>query len=390
VYAAVAGAVVAGHRENRNLTPGKRAFVKKSPLDTLHRQLGARMVEFAGWEMPLVYTGIIDEHRHTRTQCGVFDVSHMGRIRVGGEDAEALLEYVCTRDLSGMSPGVSRYSHICRDDGGILDDVIVSRFEDAFGVVCNAANHDKILAWLHRHAAERKVTIADDTDQTAMIAIQGPAAVGRVQDLLGVELSDLKRYHFTRQVFMTFGCYVYRSGYTGEDGVEIILPVNLVKLALPALTQLLVSDDDVVRPAGLGARDTLRLEAGMPLYGHELTEDWDSLTASQQWCVALDKKDFVGAAAMRALRDEGLKRRVVGLELAGRRTARQGFAIVRADDTVGMVTSGALSPTLGASIAMGLVATECSEAGTPLGIRIGDKVVDAVVVKLPFYRRGRT
>jgi len=346
------------------------------------------MVEFAGWDMPVMYRGIIEEHQHTRTKCSLFDVSHMGRIRISGDDAEALLEHVCTRMIGGMNPGVSRYSHICRDDGGILDDVIVSRFEDAFGVVCNASNHGKILAWLNKHAADRSVTIEDQTDQTAMIALQGPSAISRTETLLGVELSDLKRYHFRKQVFMTFPCYVYRSGYTGEDGVEMVLPVNLVKLAMPALVRLVSSGDDDIKPAGLGARDTLRLEAGMPLYGHELCEDWDSLTAGQSWCVALDKKEFVGAAAMRAIKESGLKRRIVGLELDGRRTARQGFAIVRQDATVGQVTSGALSPTLGKSIALGLINAESAEPGTQLAVRFGEKSVAATVVDLPFYKRG--
>lgn len=364
--------------------------VKKSPLDVLHRKLGARMVEFAGWEMPVMYRGIIEEHVHTRQQCSLFDVSHMGRIRLSGGDAEALLEHVCTRLIEGMEPGVSRYSHICREDGGILDDVIVSRFEDAYGVVCNASNHVKILAWLQKNASGREVVIEDQTDQTAMIAVQGPAAIARIEELLRINLADLKRYHFRKEVFMTFPCYVYRSGYTGEDGVEIVLPVNLVKLAMPALTELVQSTGDNLYPAGLGARDTLRLEAGMPLYGHELTEDWDSLTASQGWCVALDKKDFIGSAAMRRLKESGLERKIVGLELEGRRTARQGYEIVRGEQTVGAVTSGALSPTLGKSIAMGLVDRGSAKLGTSLGVRFANKMVDAVVVKLPFYKRDNS
>lgn len=348
------------------------------------------MVDFARWDMPVMYRGIIEEHVHTRTACSLFDVSHMGRLKISGPDAEALLQLVCTRDLAGMPPGASRYSHVCREDGGILDDVIVARFDDHFGMVCNASNRDKIIAWLNQHAAGRSVTLEDQTFKTAMIAVQGPQAISQIELLLGITVSDLKRYHFRKQVFMTFPCTVYRSGYTGEDGVEIVLPVNLVKLAMPALLGLGHRDDPVIKPAGLGARDTLRLEAAMPLYGHELSEDWDSLTAGQAWCVHLDKKDFVGADAMRRIRDQGLSRRVVGLELDGRRTARQGYAVHVGGRPVGQVTSGALSPTLNKSIAMALVAQENTADGSRLAVEFpGGKFVDATVVGLPFYKRPK-
>lgn len=346
------------------------------------------MIDFAGWSMPVLYRGIVEEHRHTRSACSVFDVSHMGRVYVRGADAEILLQHLCTRDLAGMEPGVSRYSHICREDGGILDDVIVSRFEDRFLVVCNASNRDKILAWLRQHAAGRAVEIDDQTLATAMVAVQGPRAIPQLERLLGTSLADLGRYHFREQVYMTFRVTLFRSGYTGEDGVELVLPTNLVKLALPALIGLNDESDPVVRPAGLGARDSLRLEAGMPLYGHELTEEWDSLTASQGWCVALDKKDFVGAEAMRRLKSAGLRRRVVGLELEGRRTARQGYAVQADGKVVGKITSGTLSPTLDKSIAMALVDKPHDSVGAELTVDFNGKSVAARVVKLPFYKRA--
>lgn len=363
--------------------------VLKSPLHSFHEQHGAKMVEFAGWSMPVMYRGIIEEHHHTRNACSLFDVSHMGRLRVTGADAEALLQHVCTRDLAGMDEGLSRYTHVCREDGGILDDVIVSRFEAHYLVVCNAGNRDKIVAWLNRHAAGRDVAITDETMQTAMIALQGPKAMRRVQDLLNIDLSDLKRYHFRTQAYLTFRCSIFRSGYTGEDGVEIILPVNLVKLAMPALLGLGDEGDEVIRPAGLGARDALRLEAGMPLYGHELTEEWDSLTAGQSWCVHLDRKDFIGAESMRKLQSEGLPRKLIGLELEGRRTARQGFDVQAGGQCVGKVTSGVLSPTLEKSIAMAIVASEHAQTGAKLTVDLNGKSVNATVVGLPFYKRSR-
>jgi len=338
--------------------------------------------------MPLLYRGIVEEHRHTRSACSVFDVSHMGRLAVRGPDAEVLLQHVCTRDLAGMEPGVSRYAHICREDGGILDDVIVSRSADHFQVVCNGANRDKIVAWLSRHAASRNVEIEDHTTATAMVAIQGPQAIPQLEKILRLSLGDLKRYHFREQVYMTFRISIFRSGYTGEDGVELVLPVNLVKLALPALLGLGDERDPIIRPAGLGARDSLRLEAGMPLYGHELSEDWDSLTASQGWCVALDRKDFIGAEAMRKLKADGLRRRIVGLELEGRRTARQGFKVLAGGSEIGFVTSGVLSPTLDKSIATAMVNAPHDAVGAQVEVDFGGKPTLARVVKLPFYKRA--
>lgn len=343
------------------------------------------MVDFAGWSMPLMYRGIIEEHNHTRTQCSLFDVSHMGRLYLKGNDAEALLQKVCTRNVGEMSVGLSRYTHMCREDGGILDDVIVSRFEDQYLVVCNASNREKIANWLQQHASGTDVTLTDQTMETAMLALQGPQAIPQVQKLLNIDLSDLKRYHFQTGSYFTFKYSVFRSGYTGEDGVELILPAGIIKLAMPALTGMGDGDDSVIKPAGLGARDSLRLEAGMPLYGHELTEEWDSLSARQGWCVHLDK-DFIGAEPMRKLKSDGLKQKVVGLKLEGRRTARQGYAVKSNGDAIGQVTSGVLSPTLGCSIAMAMVGIEHTKADTQLTVEIGGKEVPATVVKIPFYK----
>ena len=366
----------------------ERHSVNQSPLNSYHEKMGARMVEFAGWSMPLLYRGIVEEHQHTRTAASLFDVSHMGRIYVTGNDAERFLDWICTRRLADMPVGASRYSHICREDGGILDDVIVSRYEDHFLVVCNGANRDKINAWLTKHASDFAVKLDDRTQRTAMVAIQGPKAIPTVEKLLSVDLSGLKRYHFTQKIFMTYRYSIFRAGYTGEDGVELVLPVELVKLALPAIPGA-NEGEQVIKPAGLGARDSLRLEAGMPLYGHELTEEWDSLTARQGWCVQLEK-DFIGAEAMRRIKADGLKRRIVGLELEGRRTARQGYAVTADGEAVGTVTSGVLSPTLGKSIAMALVHAGHATEGTELAVDFGGKPTAAKVVKLPFYKLGES
>jgi aminomethyltransferase len=343
------------------------------------------MVPFAGWEMPVQFAGIIEEHNHTRNACSVFDVSHMGRLKVTGKDAETFLNRICTRNLAGAEPGRCLYSHICREDGGILDDVIVSRFETHWGIVCNASNREKIVAWLARHGAGKDVQVADETIGTAMIACQGPKTLDLAREIANTDLASLKRYHFRVRELGPLSVTTCRTGYTGEDGIELVLPAMLVAPLVPRLLGTADTPHPQIKPAGLGARDTLRMEAGMPLYGHELGEEVDSLTAGQAWCVDLSK-DFIGAAAMVKLKSQGLRRKLVGLELEGRRIARQHYKIFRGEMEVGEITSGTLSPTLGKSIAMGYVDSEDVATGTDLEVEISDKRVPARVVSLPFYK----
>ena len=360
----------------------------KTPLHDIHVAMGARMVEFAGWEMPVQFAGIVEEHNHTRTACSVFDVSHMGRLRIIGADAETYLNRICTRNLAGAEAGRSFYSHICRHDGGILDDVIVSRFTTHWAIICNASNRDKIVAWLRKHAAGRDVQIVDETLATAMVACQGPKTLEMAKELTGDDLSTLKRYHFTARDVGPLQIITYRSGYTGEDGLEVVLPAAFVPFLIPKLLGTKEQPHPVIKPAGLGARDTLRIEAAMPLYGHELSEEVDSLTAGQAWCVDLNK-DFIGVESMRRLNEGGLPRKLVGLELDGRRIARQHSAVYGGGQAVGEVTSGTLSPTLGKSIAMAFVTADSASEGTALEVEISGKRVPAKVVKLPFYKRPR-
>ena len=363
--------------------------MKQSPLHSTHIRLGAKMVDFAGWNMPVTYRGIVEEHNYTRNAVSLFDVSHMGRLRFVGDDVEACLERVCTRKLAGTEIGQCRYSHVCREDGGVLDDVIVSRDEGYWTMVCNASNRKKIVAWIRRQTAGRKFELIDETLETAMVALQGPLAVEECARLLPFEVKSIKRYRFKSGVLVTFNYAVYRSGYTGEDGFEIVVPAKAVPLVAPRLFgDEADAADSPIQPAGLGARNTLRLEAGMPLYGHELSEEWDSLTAGQGWCVHLEK-DFIGAEAMRKLQTKGLGRTIVGLELEGRRTARQGYAVHAGDHAVGKVTSGCLSPTLGKSIAMALVGTEHADEGDELQIDFNGRRTACKVVKLPFYKQSK-
>ncbi|MGB0714982.1 MAG: glycine cleavage system aminomethyltransferase GcvT [Phycisphaerae bacterium] len=358
-----------------------------TPLYDAHTGFGARMVDFAGWAMPISYTGINQEHEHTRTACSMFDVSHMGRLRMAGAGAGPLLERLCTRNLSKAEVGRCYYSHMCKEDGGILDDLIVSKFEDDWGVICNASNRDKIVSWITSHMKGEDVTLTDETSDTAMIALQGPQAIAQAEEIAKLDFSSLKRYRCMEQNHLGARIVVYRSGYTGEDGLEIVAPGGAARLFINLLIGTTDAPHPVIKPAGLGARDTLRLEAGMPLYGHELTEAWDSLTAGQSWCVDLSK-DFIGADAMRNLQEQGLKQHLVGLQVEGRRIARQGHDVMAGDSKVGTVTSGTLSPTLGKSIAMALVDTGHHEIGSSVEIDLGRSRLTAEVVKLPFYKRS--
>jgi aminomethyltransferase len=348
------------------------------------------MVEFSGWHMPLLYAGIVEEHLHTRSSCSVFDVSHMGRIDLIGPAAEDLVNLVVTRDVARMDVGRCAYAHVCREDGGILDDVLVSRYQDHWMIVCNASNREKIVAWLQDHASGRNVTIDDRTTRTAMLALQGPKTVEIVSGVLPMPLGDLKRYRFMAGEYLGMSYTISRTGYTGEDGLELIVPNEGAAMAF----QFLQGNESLrrqIKPAGLGARDTLRLEAGMPLYGHELSEDTDSISAGMEWCVHLDA-DFIGADALRGIKERGPQRKMVGLELAGRRIARRGWVIRRDGERVGSVTSGTMSPTLGKSIAMGYVSSRLAEPGMKLIVAPEGKSnrgEEAVVVPLPFYKPGK-
>jgi aminomethyltransferase len=359
----------------------------QTPLIAFHRENGGRMVDFAGWEMPVMYRSIIDEHLFTRQHCSLFDVSHMGRVEVHGAGAEAFLQRLNTRNVGAMKPGLSRYSHICRDDGGILDDVIVSRYPDHFLVVCNASNREKILAWMKAHQPA-DVQIIDRTLETAMVALQGPEALETMGLVLPVPVNDIKRYHFKFGTMLGVSYFMARSGYTGEDGVEIVLPAHV---ALSALSMLISKAEELgrpIKPAGLGARDTLRLEAAMPLYGHELTEEWDSISAGQAWAVDLTK-DFIGQPVLKRIADEKPQRQIAGFELEGRRIARPGSAILHSGRQVGFVTSGTQSPTFNKVIAMGMLESGLATPGTMVEMDLKGARAPARAVPLPFYKREK-
>ncbi len=364
-------------------------MLKRTPFYDFHVSMGGKLVDFAGWEMPIVYRGIIDEHEQTRTSGSIFDVSHMGRLQFSGKDATAFLNHVVTRNVAEQKVGQSRYSLVCNEAGGVMDDIIVSRDLKHWMMVCNASNRDKLVKYFHdvRRGNGMDLDIADQTESTAMVALQGPKIIDKIADVLPVDVRALKRYQFEAGSLMLTKFTVFRSGYTGEDGVEVVIPAKVAGMAMKMLAGGMSKPDATIKPAGLGARDTLRLEAAMPLYGHELNEDIDPLSAGLGWAVDL-KKDFVGAAPLRKIAETGPKRKLVGLELEGRRIARQGTPVMKDGQAIGEVTSGTFGPTLQKSIAMAFVDAAHATEGAQLSVDLKGTPNPAKIVKLPFYKRS--
>jgi aminomethyltransferase len=355
----------------------------RTALYDWHLAQGARIVPFAGWAMPLQYEGIVAEHLAVRKEAGMFDISHMGRLRCWGAGATQLLDYVCTNAIAPMQAGQVRYSLLCHERGGVLDDVLVYRWaEEEYSLVVNAANRDKVLAWLEQHRRSAAVQIQDETLATAMVAVQGPAAAAAVADLFADDLRRLQYYFACRTWCGSTAVWASRTGYTGEDGFEIVLAAGA---ALELWERLRGRG---VKPCGLGARDTLRLEAGMPLYGHELTEEINPIQAGLGWAVKFRKGDFIGRSALEQARQDRTLPVRVGLEIEGRRAARMGHRVLSAEgQAVGTVTSGSFCPYLELSLAMAYVLPDYAAVGTPLQIELPGTVLRAAVVPLPFYKR---
>jgi aminomethyltransferase len=348
------------------------------------------MVEFGGWSMPVQYTSVVDEHHATRKAVGLFDISHMGRLAFRGQGAANFLDRICTRAVVGIPTGKIRYSLVTNESGGILDDVLVYHLADPDGepfhyLVVNASNRPKIVEWVSRFLpGAADVQFSDETLSTGMIAVQGPRALATAQPLVEVPLESLDNY--TGAVAEICGArgIVSRTGYTGEDGCELIVPSEAV---LDVWQKLLALGTPLgARPAGLGARDTLRLEAAMPLYGHELSEQFNPYQAGLRFAVQL-QHDFVGRDALQKLKD-AIQPVRVGLELTGKRVPREHCAVIAGSETVGEVTSGTFSPTLEKPIAMAYVRPQWAPGGTELAVEIRGKLEPARVVPLPFYKRA--
>ncbi len=355
----------------------------RTPLYAWHVSRGARLVEFGGWDMPIQYSSIIEEHNAVRTAAGLFDVSHMGRLSFAGPGALDLIQHVWSNDAASMQDFQARYGLVCNDAGGIRDDVLVYRWPYGWAMVVNAANRPKIVAWLDQHKQGRDVQVTDQTEQTCMIAVQGPRAVELCRGLTEADPAPLGYYRATATRRKGKNCVLSRTGYTGEDGVEIMLPAA----EAVELCEELVARG--VRPCGLGARDTLRLEAAMPLYGHELTEETDPLQAGLGWAVKLDKGPFVGREAIRRRSQDAARPIRAGLELEGKRIAREGAVVLQDGKQVGRVTSGTFAPTLQKVLAMAYLDPACAAPGTRLAVNVRGREEPARVVPLPFYRRPK-
>lgn len=355
---------------------------KKTPLYQAHVDLGAKMVEFAGWSMPIQYEGLKEEHFQVRSRVGIFDVSHMGEIDVKGPKALETLEWLTTNSVAKLQAGQAQYSLFPNEKGGIVDDLIVYCIDPGVHyVLCvNAANTDKDFA--HMIKNNKGAEIVNVSGQWGQLAIQGPKAIALMTKVLGIDCNAIASFNFAPATFAGETCYVARTGYTGEDGVEVFVPWNMTeKLWATCFAQ---SGGDL-RPIGLGARDTLRTEKKYSLYGQEITDDTNPYEAGLGWVVKPLDKDFLGKSVMMAQKEAGLKRKLVGLEIVGRGIARHGYKVFSFDNKeTGDVTSGTLSPSLNKAIAVAYVQPEMAKVGTSLYVEIHRKMVEAKVVQTPF------
>ncbi|HEX6817718.1 MAG TPA: glycine cleavage system aminomethyltransferase GcvT, partial [Ktedonobacterales bacterium] len=363
---------------------------KRTPLYDEHRALGARLVEFSGWEMPVQYSGILEEHRAVRERAGIFDVSHMGEFRVEGPGALDFLQGLVPNNVARLGDGQALYTQICNEQGGTLDDLLIYRLGDErYMTVVNAGTMESDWDWFTRQAASHAdVTLTNISDQTGLIALQGPRALDILQPLTETDLSAIAYYHFAQGTVAGVSCLISRTGYTGEDGFELYCASGDVVALWRTLLE--AGAPYGLIPAGLGARDTLRLEAGFCLYGHELNEQTSPLEAGLGWSVKLEKgHDFIGREALLAQKQDGLPRKLVGVELRDRGVPRAGYAILRDGTPIGELTSGTVGPTLGKAIGMGYVPPAEAKVGAEVAVEIRGKAVPAVIVALPFYKRTK-
>ncbi len=362
--------------------------MKKTPLFTQHLTAGGKIIDFGGWALPVQYQGIIEEHESVRQRAGLFDVSHMGELWVEGPDALAFLQQLVTNDLSRAQDGQAVYSPMCQDDGGVVDDLLLYRVaEDRWLLVVNAANTVKDEAWIQRKLSGR-VSLTNRSEETAQLAIQGPRAEAILQRLTPVRLADIRFYRFMTDVpIADIPVLVSRTGYTGEDGFELYFQAADAPRIWDRLLD--AGQTDGLVAAGLGARDTLRFEAALPLYGQELGPDITPLQAGLGRFVKFDKPDFIGRPALLAQHESGLSRIRAGLEMIGRGIPRSHYEVCQGDRVVGQVTSGTFAPTLKKNLALALLDTSLAVPGQAVDVIIRDKPVQAEVVELPFYKRNK-
>ncbi|MFZ4683223.1 MAG: glycine cleavage system aminomethyltransferase GcvT [Terrimicrobiaceae bacterium] len=364
--------------------------LRKTPLNAVHRAAGAKMVDFGGWDMPVQYSGILDEHATVRNRVGLFDVSHMGEIEVRGPQALALVNWVSCNDAAKLRVGQAHYSGLILESGGFVDDILVHKFADDHFFLCvNASNQDKDFAHIQEQNGLRgfDASVENAGPALSQIAVQGPRAVETLQKLTATELAPIKYYWFTTGEVSGTPATIARTGYTGEDGFEIYVPNS----EAPRLwNELMAAGEEFgIKPAGLGARNTLRLEAAMALYGHEITDELNPLEAGLGWIVKFSKAEFLGKAKLEEIQAAGLRRKLCGFQMTGRGIGRDGYAVQADGAEAGWVTSGGPGPTVNKNIGMCYLPVEKSNIGQPIQVMIRNQAVDAEVIATPFYKRAK-
>ena len=364
--------------------------LKKTPLNKIHRELGGKMVDFGGWDMPVQYSGVIAEHLGTRTNAGLFDVSHMGEIYVEGADAIAFVDRLTTNDVTKLVDGQAHYSALTYKNGCVVDDLLVYRFDqDKLLLVVNAGTTDKDWDWITSHTKDENITLTNASADYCQIAVQGPQAVEIVQKLTDVSLDEINYYHFTVGTFDGVDAIISRTGYTGEDGFEIYANKDFAEQIWNNLLEAgNFGAENGILPCGLAARNTLRLESAMSLYGHEISDEITPLEANLGWICKL-KTDFLGKDALVKQKEAGLKRKLVGFEMTDKGIARDGFDVYIDDKKVGYVTSGSPAPYLKKNIGLAFVPIELANIGQAIKIDVRGKHLSAEIVPTPFYKREK-
>lgn len=361
--------------------------MKRTPLYDAHIKAGGRIIEFGGWDMPVQFTGIIDEHSAVRNSAGMFDVSHMGELIIEGADAEESVQRLVTNDVSKAAAGRIIYSPMCYPDGGTVDDLLVYKMgENVYLLVVNAANTEKDCEWITEKCRGRQVNVRNVSEEYAQIAVQGPKSEELVQKLVNTDIKGLKFYHFLPETEVCgIAAILSRTGYTGEDGFEIYISPDK---ALQVWNSILEAGSDIgIKPIGLGARDTLRLEAALPLYGHELSEKITPVEARLNRFINMDKGEFIGRKVLAEQMENGVMRGLAGIEMLDRGIPREGYDIYHNGKPAGFVTSGSYSPTLGKNIGMAMLDTHCTAPGTIVEVMIRNTACKAQIVGLPFYNK---
>jgi aminomethyltransferase len=361
--------------------------LKRTPFYEAHAKAGAKLIDFGGWEMPVQYAGILEEHRTVRTKAGLFDVSHMGEIDVRGPQAIDMVNKLVTNDVTKLADGQILYTPMCYPEGGIVDDLLVYRHDqEHLLLVVNASNTDKDFAWIEEVAKQFSVEVKNISPETAQLALQGPFAERILQRICDIDLSQLKYYWFTYGNINGVNCLISRTGYTGEDGFEFYFsPEGGEKIWDAVIKE---GQPEGIQPIGLGARDTLRFEARLPLYGNELGQDITPLEAGIGIFVKLDKPDFIAKAALAAQKSQGIPRKLVGFEMIDRGIPRSHYPLALNGEEIGFVTSGSFSPTLEKNIGLGLIKTELAQIGNEIEVVVRGKGLKAKIIPTPFYKHS--